>query len=113
MHQFIKDLNKFRQFWTSLENCKYWAMDHICLGKTNSKFTQIFQSDCLMTKLKLRRNKQRRFFYLLKKCGIVHTTYSWNIKWQKCAGMGLDGFIFRKINENEKNPGSHLELPAK
>ena len=30
----------------------------------------------------------------------VHTTYSWNIKWQKCAGMGLIGFIFKKINEN-------------
>ena len=30
----------------------------------------------------------------------LHTTYSWNIKWQKCAGMGLNGFIFKKINEN-------------
>ena len=30
----------------------------------------------------------------------IHTTYSWNIKWQKCAGMGLNGFIFKKINEN-------------
>ena len=29
----------------------------------------------------------------------VHTTYSWNIKWQKCAGMSLNGFIFKKINE--------------
>ena len=29
-----------------------------------------------------------------------HTTYSWNIKWQKCAGMGVNGFIFKKINEN-------------
>ena len=29
---------------------------------------------------------------------LLHTTYSWNIKWQKCAGMGLNGFIFRKIN---------------
>ena len=25
-----------------------------------------------------------------------HTTYSWNIKWKKCAGMGLNGFIFKK-----------------
>jgi hypothetical protein len=31
-----------------------------------------------------------------------HTTYSWHIKWQKCAGMGLNGFIFKKINENKK-----------
>ena len=31
----------------------------------------------------------------------LHTTYSWNIKLQKCAGMGLNGFIFKKINENE------------
>ena len=29
-----------------------------------------------------------------------HTTYSWNIKWQKCSGMGLNGFIFKKINYN-------------
>ena len=25
-----------------------------------------------------------------------HTTYSWNNKWRKCAGMGLNGFIFKK-----------------
>ena len=31
----------------------------------------------------------------------LHTTYSWNIKWQKCAGMGLNGFILKRINENE------------
>ena len=31
---------------------------------------------------------------------ILHTTYSWNIKRQKCAGMGLNGFIFKKISEN-------------
>ena len=30
----------------------------------------------------------------------LHTTYSWNIKQQKCAGMGLNGFIFKKINGN-------------
>ena len=29
-----------------------------------------------------------------------HTTYSWNIKWQKCAGMDLNGCIFKKMNEN-------------
>ena len=45
----------------------------------------------------------------------IHTTYSWNIKWQKCAGMGINGFIFKKINGNEniktiKNPGSRLEV---
>ena len=27
---------------------------------------------------------------------IFHTTYSWNIKWQKWAGMGLNGFIIKK-----------------
>ena len=26
---------------------------------------------------------------------IVHTTYSWNIKWHKCARMGLNGFHIR------------------
>ena len=30
---------------------------------------------------------------------VIHTTYSWNNKWQKCAGMGLNGFIFKRINE--------------
>ena len=25
-------------------------------------------------------------------CFAPHTTYSWNIKWQKCAHMGLNGF---------------------
>ena len=45
-----------------------------------------------------------------------HSTYSWNIKWQKCARMGLNGFIFKKINENlkiktkKKNHGSRLEV---
>ena len=29
-----------------------------------------------------------------------HTTHSLNIKWQKCAGMGLNGFIFKKIDKN-------------
>ena len=33
-------------------------------------------------------------------CG-THTTYSWNIKWQKCVGMGLNGFYIQKVNENE------------
>ena len=27
--------------------------------------------------------------------------YRWNIKCQKCAGMGINGFTFKKINENE------------
>ena len=27
---------------------------------------------------------------------ILHTTYSWNIKWQKCTGMGFNGFVFKK-----------------
>ena len=31
----------------------------------------------------------------------IHTTYSWNIKWQKCAGISLNDFILKKINENE------------
>ena len=31
---------------------------------------------------------------------IDHTAYNWNNKSQKCAGMGLNGFIFKKINKN-------------
>ena len=31
---------------------------------------------------------------------ITHSAYKWNIKCQKCAGMGLNGFILKKINEN-------------
>ena len=47
---------------------------------------------------------------------IWHTTYSWNIKWQKCAGMGLNGFIFENMNWNVKmkkkknHLGSRLEV---
>ena len=49
---------------------------------------------------------------------LPHTTYGWNIKYQKCAGMGLNGFTLKKINENEnmkiwkwkKNPASRLEV---
>ena len=45
--------------------------------------------------------------------GIAHPTYSKNIKCQKCGGMGLNGFMFKKINGNEnikakKNPRSRL-----
>ena len=44
-----------------------------------------------------------------------HPTYSKNIKCQKYKGMALNGFIFKKINENEnsktkKNPGSRIEV---
>ena len=28
---------------------------------------------------------------------LLHSTYSWNIKRQKCARMGLNGFISKKI----------------
>ena len=41
-------------------------------------------------------NWTRILIYLMP----THTTYSWNIKWQKCEGMGLNDFIFKKINEN-------------
>ena len=45
----------------------------------------------------------------------AHTTYSWNIKWQKCVRMGLNGFIFKKlmkikILKRKKNPGIRLEV---
>ena len=48
---------------------------------------------------------------------IRHTTYSWNIKWQKCALIGLNGFVFKKINKIKllklKNyPGSLLNSTA-
>ena len=44
-----------------------------------------------------------------------HSAYRWNIMYQKCAGMGLNGLIIQKINENwndreKKNPGSGLEV---
>ena len=47
-----------------------------------------------------------------------HTTYSWNIKWQKCARMGLNGFHIKCIisthcNWKNQNPGSPLGAPAK
>ena len=43
----------------------------------------------------------------------LHTTYSWYIKWQKCARMGLNGFQIRWIfgkqdNWKNENPGSRF-----
>ena len=37
---------------------------------------------------------------------ISHTAYSWNNKCQKCAEMGLNGFIFKKINKKEREKKS-------
>ena len=48
-------------------------------------------------------------FYTAKSRQGLHTTYSWNIKWQKCAGMGLNGFIFKEINENIKTKKNSWE----
>jgi hypothetical protein len=31
---------------------------------------------------------------------VLHPTYSKNIQCQKCAGIRLNGFIFRKMNQN-------------
>ena len=40
----------------------------------------------------------------------THTTYTWYIKWKKCAGMGLNGFKLKKKKsvKEKKNPGSRL-----
>ena len=44
----------------------------------------------------------------------IHTTYSWNIKWEKCADMNRNGFYLKKLIKIEilkqKNPGSRLEV---
>ena len=44
-----------------------------------------------------------------------HTIYRKNNNLEKCAGIGLDGFISKKINKNhyikaKKDPGSCLEV---
>ena len=49
---------------------------------------------------------------------LSHTTYSWNIKWQKCAGISglwvLNEIIPKKYPENMKNiMGAVWKLPAK
>ena len=48
----------------------------------------------------------------------VHTTYNWNIKWQKCAGISglwvLNEIIQKKYPENlKKIVGAVWKLPAK
>ena len=48
----------------------------------------------------------------------IHTTYSWNIKWQKCAGISglwvLNEIIQQQYPENlKKIVGAVLKLPAK
>ena len=44
--------------------------------------------------------KEIEIIYRLFLIIAMHTTYRWNIKWQKCAGMGLNGFILKKISKN-------------
>ena len=46
---------------------------------------------------------------------LIHTTYSWNIKWQKCVGISgvwvLNEISQRKISwKYKKNRGSRLEV---
>ena len=47
---------------------------------------------------------------------VLHTTYSWNIKWHKWAGMGRNGLYLKKnewkwkYQNEKKNPGSRLEV---
>ena len=48
----------------------------------------------------------------------THSTYSWNIKWQKCAGISglwiLNEIIQKKYPENMKKiVGAVWKLPAK
>ena len=45
----------------------------------------------------------------------THTTYRKNNNHEKCAGIGLNGFISKNINEKyyikvKKEPGSRLEV---
>ena len=54
----------------------------------------------------------------VQSCDIMHTTYSWNIKWQKCAGISglwvLNEIIQKKYPENMKKiVGAVWKLPAK
>ena len=44
----------------------------------------------LFSKLEIDKKTKHVPYYLT-----IHTTYSSNIKWQKCAGMGLNGFHTR------------------
>ena len=48
---------------------------------------------------------------------LVHTTYSWNIKWQKCAGISglwdLNEIILKNPGNMEKIVGAIWKLPAK
>ena len=44
-----------------------------------------------------------------------HSSYSWNIKWQKCARMGLNAFLIEWIigthcNWKNQNPGSRFSI---
>ena len=62
---------------------------------------QWLSNDSLIAHWWLSDYSQRCLFVL---CGLSavshahHSTYSWNIKWQKCARMGLNGFIFKKLD---------------
>ena len=43
-----------------------------------------------------------------------HTTYRKNNNLEKCAGLGLNGFIFKKIHTNkwEEDPASSYEVAS-
>ena len=79
----------------------YILYTHIRIWKTDTfdpHIVPIFISCSLCHKGTFFQNLWKK----LEKRGLndMHSTYSWNIKWQKCARMDLNGFIFKKINKN-------------
>ena len=71
------------------------------LGKANSMYGGCrVSSERLLWKVQSEYNKRKNHIKSVSvsssRCKVViHSTYSWYIKWQKCAPMGLNGFHIR------------------
>ena len=66
-----------------------------CQTKEVTTLTRLWQGKPFRTWVNLTQLKQG-----IGWADLIHPTYSWNIKCQKCSDMGLNGFIFEKIDEN-------------
>ena len=108
---FVSRINKWERHSNQLEKrIKWWNVPFWCILFSLIKFPM--QWNYLKSKFpKLFVSHIQTFLEILYQSG--HTNYSWNIEWQKCARMGLNGFHIKWIigthcNWKNQNPGSPL-----
>ena len=94
----ISILNQFYRLWV-LRICAFQDSADLCFLLANqyaisdSELLCHTQAKIQQTKMLVRCQRFGDWFLF----GLVwpHTTYCWNIKWQKCARIGLNGFHIR------------------